>query len=136
MNPRSQVLIVDDEDVVRRSYAAALDGAECEAQMASDGTEALRAMEHDDFDVVLLDLRMPGPDGLSVLATMKRRWPEREVVIITGYPSVESAKEAVRLGASDYLAKPVGPDEIVGVTRAAVTRKHWAMRDPFTRSIS
>jgi DNA-binding NtrC family response regulator len=132
---RSQVLIVDDEDVVRRSYAAALDVADCETQMACGGPEALRAMEHDDFDVVLLDLRMPDCDGLAVLATMKRLWPQREVVIITGYPSVESAKEAVRLGASDYLAKPVGPDEIVGVTRAAVTRKHWAMRDPLTRSI-
>ena len=131
----SRVLIVDDEDVVRLSYAAALAGADCEARTARDGAAALRAMEHDPYDVVFLDLRMPGMDGMSVLQTMKRRWPESEVVIVTGYPSVETAKQAVRLGAFDYLEKPVGPDEIVGAAQGAITRKQWAMRDYMQRSI-
>ena len=132
----NRVLIVDDEDVVRLSYAAALSEAQCEARTARDGAAALSAMERDPYDVVFLDLRMPGMDGMSVLQAMKQRWPESEVVIVTGYPSVETAKQAVRLGAFDYLEKPVGPDEIVGAAQGAITRKHWAMRDQTTRSNS
>lgn len=127
MNAAANILIVDDEEVVRRSYASALATAECRAHSAADGEEALRAMEREPFDVVLLDLRMPGAGGMTVLEQMKRRWPESEVVIITGYPSVESAKQAVRLGAFDYIAKPVGPDEILGAARRALTRKQWAL---------
>jgi len=129
MNAPANILIVDDEEVVRRSYASALALARCRAQAARDGEEALSAMEREPFDVVLLDLRMPGRGGLAVLEQMKRRWPDREVVIVTGYPTVDSAKEAVRLGAFDYLAKPLGPDELVETTRAALLRKHWALRD-------
>lgn len=128
MNAAASILIVDDEEVVRRSYARALAGPRCRAQAASDGDEALRAMEREPFDVVLLDMRMPGAGGLEVLAQMKRRWPDREVVVVTGYPSVDSAKEAVRLGAFDYLAKPLGPDELVEAAHAAFLRKQWALR--------
>jgi DNA-binding NtrC family response regulator len=135
MNTESRVLIVDDEDVVRLSYAAALAREHCESRTARNGAEAIRAMEREPYDVVFLDLRMPGQDGLSVLRTLKRHWPESEVVIVTGYPTVETAKEAVRLGAFDYLAKPVGADEIVGAARNAITRKQWALRENLTRSI-
>lgn len=128
MNATANVLVVDDEEVVRRSYASALAAAQCRASAASGGEEALQAMERESFDVVLLDLRMPGESGMGVLKKMKQRWPESEVVVITGYPSVETAKEAVRLGACDYLAKPVGPDEILEAARAAYVRKQWAMR--------
>ncbi|HET7729382.1 MAG TPA: response regulator [Usitatibacter sp.] len=129
MGEAANILIVDDEEVVRRSYASALSGPRCRPQAARDGDEALSAMEREPFDVVLLDLRMPGSGGLEVLAKMKRRWPDREVVVITGYPSVDSAKEAVRLGAFDYLAKPIGPDELVEAARAAYLRKRWALRE-------
>ena len=127
MNATANILIVDDEEVVRRSYQATLAAARCRASAACDGEEALAAMQAERFDVVLLDLRMPGDDGLEVLAKMKQRWPEREVVVITGFPSVDSAKEAVRLGACDYLAKPVGPDEILHAARAALLHKQWAI---------
>ena len=136
MNSDYRVLVVDDEDVVRLSYAAALAHSSCELRTARNGAEAMRAMERDPFDVVFLDLRMPGQDGMSVLRRIKHQWPESEVVIVTGYPSVDTAKEAVRLGAFDYLAKPVGPDDIVGAASGAITRKQWALRDTITtRSI-
>ena len=129
MPDRARILVVDDDPAVRLSYEAILArrAADCDTQTAWDGDEALRAMERRPSDVVLLDLRMPGSDGLSVLRQLKRRWPESEVVVITGYPSVESAKEAVRLGACEYLAKPVGPDEVIGAARGALARKQWAL---------
>jgi DNA-binding NtrC family response regulator len=131
---RPRILVVDDEDVVRLSYLATLARSDCRALAAPDGEEALRAMERDPCDVVLLDLRLPGTDGLGVLKALKEKWPDSEVVMITGYPSVDSAKEAVRLGAFDYLAKPVGPEEILGAVDGAINQRRWALRPVLERS--
>lgn len=128
MAAKATVLVVDDDEAVRASYAAILAAGRCDAQMAPDGAEALAAMAQRPYDVVLLDLRMPGADGMSVLKDIKARWPESEVVVITGYPSLESAKEAVRLGAYDYLSKPVGPGEVIAATQGALRRKQFALR--------
>jgi DNA-binding NtrC family response regulator len=135
MKSPARALVIDDESIVRRSCAAALAGAEIESRTASGGAEGIHALEREACDVVFLDLVMPERYGMSVLHEIKHRWPQTEVVVFTGYPSVETAKEAIRLGAFDYLAKPVGADEIVAAARGAITRKQWALRDPFTRSI-
>jgi len=127
MSNKNRILIVDDDEVVRRSYLRSLERISRNVEAASDGEEALQTMEQNPFDVVLLDLRMPGQDGLSVLRTIKQKWPESEVVIITGYPTVASAKEAVRLGAYDYVAKPVAPQDVISVTDGAMTHKQWAL---------
>jgi DNA-binding NtrC family response regulator len=128
MTDNNRILIVDDDETVRWSYLRSLQGISCNIATAGNGEEALETMEQNPFDVVLLDMRMPGQDGLSVLRTIKQKWPESEVVIITGYPTVDSAKEAVRLGAYDYVAKPVGPQDVINVADAAMTRKQWALR--------
>jgi len=128
MSDQNRILIVDDDEVVRWSYQRSLQSISCNVAAAGNSEEALHAMERDPFDVVLLDMRMPGENGLSVLRAIKQRWPESEVVIITGYPTVDSAKEAVRLGACDYVAKPVGPQDVIDVAGAAITRKQWALR--------
>ncbi len=128
MTDKNKILIVDDDETVRWSYLRSLQGKSCNIATASDGEEALQSMEQDPYDVVLLDMRMPGQDGLSVLRTIKQKWPESEVVIITGYPTVDSAKEAVRLGAYDYVTKPVGPQDVISLTDGAMTRKQWALR--------
>jgi DNA-binding NtrC family response regulator len=127
MNNTANILIVDDEEVVRLSHLRSLQSANCNARVAEDGVEALKVMEQQPFDVILLDLRMPDLDGMEVLRTIKDRWPESEVVIITGYPTIESAKEAVRLGAYNYLAKPVGPDDVIKAANDAMTQKRWAL---------
>jgi DNA-binding NtrC family response regulator len=132
MNAKANILIVDDEEVVRLSHLRVLAGAHCNAEAAWNGTEALRVMERHPFDVILLDLRMPGLDGMLVLKTIKERWPASEVVIITGYPSIETAKEAVRLGAYNYLAKPVSPDEVIKVAYGAMMQKKWALHSDRT----
>jgi DNA-binding NtrC family response regulator len=128
MSEKRRVLVVDDNEVVRLSYLRSLSAAQCSVETAWNGDEALLAMEEQPFDVVLLDLRMPGMSGMEVLKAIKQRWPETEVVVITGYPSIETAKEAVQLGAHNYLAKPVGPGEVIEATTAAVTQKQWALR--------
>jgi len=128
MTDKNRILVVDDDETVRRSYLRSLESVSCQVATASDGEQALQSMEQNPFDVVLLDMRMPGQDGLSVLRTIKQKWPDSEVVIITGYPTVDSAKEAVRLGAYDYVSKPVGPQDVINAADGAMTRKQWALR--------
>jgi DNA-binding NtrC family response regulator len=128
MNANANILVVDDEEVVRRSFQRVLASARCDVEAVGSGEQALKAMETHPFDIVLLDLRMPGMDGMSVLRTMKRRWPEGEVIVITGYPSVDTAKEAIRLGAGDYLAKPLAPGDVIEAANSAMERKHWTLR--------
>jgi len=128
MNQTTKILVVDDEEVVRLSYLRALAGDRREVETVKSGPDALRLMGQHPFDVVLLDQRMPGMDGMSVLKTIKEKWPESEVIMITGYPAVESAKEAVTLGAYDYLAKPIGPDDVVNAANGAMMHKRWMLR--------
>jgi DNA-binding NtrC family response regulator len=132
MNDKANILIVDDEEVVRVSHLRSLASINCNTQVAEDGTRALQVMERQAIDVIFLDLRMPDLDGMEVLRTVKRRWPECEVVVITGYPTIESAKEAVRLGAHNYLAKPLCPDDVVRAANDAMTQKRWALRSEVT----
>jgi len=140
MNQKANILIVDDEEVVRLSHLRSLESADCNAQAVEDGKQALSVMEEHLIDVVLLDLRMPDLDGMDVLKTIKQRWPDSEVVVITGYPSIETAKQAVRLGAFNYLTKPLGPNEVLKAANDAVNQKRWALRsvgnDPQSNKLS
>jgi DNA-binding NtrC family response regulator len=128
---KAKILVVDDEEVVRLSYLRTLSSAHCDVEWARTGQDALVLMDEHAFDVVLLDLRMPGMDGMSVLRTMKEKWPESEVIVITGFPAIESAKQAVTLGAYDYLAKPAGPEDVIHAANGAMLHKRWVLRcDP------
>jgi DNA-binding NtrC family response regulator len=129
MDDKIRILIVDDEEVVRHSYRRILSGDGYTVAAASNGEKALKIMEDNPFDVILLDVRMPEMNGLQVLKAIKERWPESEVVIITGYPSIQGAKEAVRLGAFDYLTKPVAPEHVVRTTVCAMTQKKWSLQE-------
>ncbi|MDP3192999.1 response regulator [Rhodoferax sp.] len=129
MIKKANILVVDDEEVVRLSYARSLASEHCKVEMVSNGKDALQVMTQRPFDVVLLDLLMPGMNGMTVLSSIKRQWPESEVIIITGYPALETAKEAVSLGAYDYLAKPAGPDDVINATHSAMNHKRWALRN-------
>lgn len=128
MKYKAKILIVDDAEVVRLSHLRCLAQANFQVEAVRDGYEALSIMELRKYDVVFLDLRMPGMDGISVLRNIKNEWPDTEVVIITGYPTIETAKEAVRLGAFNYLVKPVSPDDVIKAANDALTYKGWALR--------
>jgi DNA-binding NtrC family response regulator len=128
MNPKANILVIDDEEVVRRSLSRALDNDRCHVETAANGRHGLNALARQAFDLVLLDLKMPEMDGVQVLGEIKKRWPETEVIVITGYPALETAKQAIRLGAYDFLAKPVGPDEVMDAANGAVQHKRWALR--------
>ena len=123
---QARILIVDDEEVVRRSFMRILEG-NCKVQAVWSWAQVADAMQQDPADVVLLDLRMPEMDGISVLRALKQRWPESEVIVVTGFPTLETAKQAVSLGAYDYLTKPINPDQVIHASNAAWLHKRWAL---------
>lgn len=127
MNAKATVLVVDDEEMVRACYLRILVGRQCQVREVGNGADALQLMQQQAFDVVLLDQKMPGMDGMATLKSIKALWPETEVIMITGFPALESAKEAVALGAYDYLAKPIGPDEVIHAASSALTHKRWRL---------
>ncbi|MBN1504103.1 MAG: sigma-54-dependent Fis family transcriptional regulator [Candidatus Eisenbacteria bacterium] len=105
MTDRPKVLVADDEPTIRQACARTLEKMGFEAYTAATGTEAVEIARKNDISFVLLDIKMPGMDGLTVLAELKKLKPETRAIIITGAGSMESAVVAMRLGASDYLMK-------------------------------
>jgi two-component system, NtrC family, response regulator PilR len=116
---RRSVLIVEDEPEVRELLAEYFRGRAYEVTGAGDGRAAIAALERatDAFDLVLTDLILPGADGLAVLEAARRVNAETYVVIVTGFASLDSAMQAVRLGAYDYLTKPFSLEQIDVVLR-------------------
>jgi DNA-binding NtrC family response regulator len=127
MKPR--VLVVDDEEVVVRSCVRSLDATRLEIETAADGAEALRKVEGAPFDVVLLDIMMPGIDGLEVLQRVKERHPDVDVVMMTGLAEIQTAVRAMKLGAFDYLSKPFDPDELALVVDRALEHRRLLLRN-------
>src|SRR5437867_4155494 len=122
MSLRSRVLVVDDEMGVRESLRAILQG-ECEVVTASSGEAALDAIARDPVDVMTLDLRMPGLGGIGVLERAKQVDPDLEVLIITGYGSLDTAVQGLRLRAFDYLSKPFDSAQVRRLVARATARR-------------
>jgi len=119
----SKALVVDDERDMRWLLAGLLRDQGFEVVEAEDGRAALEQIAREPPDVVLLDLRMPGLDGIQVLEQARAVDPHMPVVIVTAYGDLCSAVRAVRLGASDFLSKPFGNDEILFTIKRALERR-------------
>jgi len=118
-----KILIVDDEESVCMVLTRVLEGAGHDVQVASNGREAIDRLKDEPFDLIITDLKMPGIDGLGVLAKAKETDPLCEVIVITGYASVDSAVEVMRLGAYDYITKPFHLDRIRFLAERALQRR-------------
>ena len=116
----SKVLVVDDERNIRLTLTRTLESAGLEITTAVNGEEALALMERQEFDLVLLDLRLPGMPGTEVLARLRERHPGLPVVMITAHGTIDIAVEAMRAGAADFIRKPFTPDEVREVVSRAL----------------
>lgn len=114
------VLLVDDEEELISALAERLSFRGILARTATNGEEALAAVEKEAPRVVVLDLMMPGMSGVEVLKRIRGTHPEIKVILLTGHGSTREGMEGMRLGAFDYLMKPVGIDELVEKLRGAV----------------
>lgn len=117
-NPK--ILVIDDEPVVIRSCDRVLAQEGIEVEGVTSGRDGLDRAESRPYDVVLLDLKMPDMNGMEVLRRIKETKPEVTVIIITGFPSVDTAVEAFKLGVFDYVPKPFTPDELSETVKRAL----------------
>jgi CheY-like chemotaxis protein len=106
------ILIVDDEKNIRLTLSQALETLNRPVRTAVNGEEALELMEKQGYDLVFLDLKMPGMDGLEVLSRIREAWPNTRVVIITAHGNIDTAVTAMKRGAVDFIQKPFSPAEV------------------------
>jgi len=118
-----KLLFIDDEDVVLRSCRRIFAGGDYEVETARSGEEGLEKARAGDYDVVVTDLKMPGIGGIEVLKTLRKEKPDLTVIVFTGYANVETAREALKNGAFDYVPKPFTPEELTSVVRNAAEAK-------------
>jgi len=120
---KKAILVVDDEKNIRLTLSQSLEPLGIPVQTAGDGEEALQKLREGLFELVFLDLKMPGMDGMDVLRRIKEGWPTVRVIIITAYGTIESAVEAMKLGAIDFVQKPFSPSEIREIAARVLERK-------------
>lgn len=120
---KGKILVVDDEDNARQSLAEILRLEGHHVTTAAGGEQALDCLGQEPFDLMVLDLKMPGTDGLEVLRRAETIAPDCSVIVLTAHGSLDSAVEALRHSAHDYLLKPASPDSILESVRNAITKK-------------
>ncbi|HEX6879761.1 MAG TPA: response regulator, partial [Terriglobales bacterium] len=126
---RARILLVDDEAPILRTASEILRQDNFDVDEAEDGFSALAAIEHTSYDLVLTDLKMDGMDGLMLLSEVQKKSPQTATVMMTGYGTVESAIEAVRSGAYEFLMKPVAPQELREAVQRCLERKRLSEID-------
>lgn len=126
--PRPKILIVDDNADTRTWLAELLTLEGYEVAQAGAGAEALEQISNHVFDLAVIDLRLPDVDGAEIMRAVRHRSPDTQLIMLTGAPTVESAIEAVRSHAHEYLLKPSSPEEIVAAVRAGLTKRGEALR--------
>ena len=139
MERQSKILVVDDDEFALRSMVRALGGESYQVVTAASGSEAIDLLKHGSFDLVLTDLKMPEVDGLEVLRQAREIAPQAVVLILTGYASLESAIEAMRQGAYDYLVKPCSDGELKlkierGLERVRLAEEHKRAEEELRQS--
>ena len=132
-----RVMVVDDDESVREYVGRLLRESDYEVAVSPSAEDALRELESSPCDLVLLDLKLPGMQGIEALRTIKERWPETDVIILTGYASVESAVHSMKAGAADYITKPFSAGHITVVVEKTLYRRELEVkareRDLFER---
>jgi len=134
MRNEAHILIIDDEEAMRDSCRQTLLREGNKVEVAEDGTIGLTILEKESFDVVILDLKMPGLSGMEVLKRIKEKDPEIVVIVITGYATVDSAVEAMKSGAYDFVPKPFTPDSLRVIVGRALEKRKLSLENILLRA--
>ncbi|MDF1590293.1 MAG: response regulator [Desulfobacterales bacterium] len=120
---KMKMMLVDDEERFLVTTRKLLTKKDIEVVTATSGKDALEILRQKNIHVVILDVKMPGMDGIATLKEIKSRFPLVEVIMLTGHATVESAIEGLKSGATDYLMKPTGIDELIGRAEEAFQKR-------------
>ncbi len=124
-----RVLVVDDEEAVRNLLRRTLEDIGYEVFAAANGEEALFKMNQEEFEVVFLDIKMPGLSGIEVLGKITTDWPDTCVIMVTGAPDVQTTVESMRMGAYDYITKPFDRDDLVYKMQRAIEKRGLELKN-------
>jgi len=118
-----KILVVDDEEIVLESCRAVLEEAGFEAVLVPSADKALQAMKREDFALLLIDVKMPGHDGMYLIEEVKKQWSGKPVIVMSGYYTVDTIHEAIRMGAATFIAKPFEPEELITTIRQVIEQE-------------
>lgn len=128
---KGKILVLDDDPVIILSCKRILGAEGYSISTAEKGEDALNKLAKEDFDLFISDVRLPDISGMVVLKEARIIKPKTDIVIITGYPTLEDAKESIRLGAFEYIEKPFTPDFMINVASKAFDKRGWILRQAF-----
>ena len=128
-----RILVIDDDEHMRDACRAILLRAGHDVELASSGSEGLTLVNRWAYDVILLDLRMPDMDGMDVMRQIRSQDPDAVVIVITGHGSINTAVQAMKLGAFDFLPKPFSPDELRGAVDKAQEKRHLVIENAYLK---
>ena len=122
MSKQIRVLVVDDEEVIREACQRILRRAGHTVELASNGEQALKLIRQNFYDLALIDIKMPVLDGLGLMEIMRQEHSDTAIVVMTGHGTSETAVQALRAGATDFLTKPFSPNELRQAVSGAIAR--------------
>ena len=131
MEKKGKILVLDDDPVVTLSCKRILGAEGYNIITTSRGEDAIKKVSNEEFDLLISDVRLPDINGITVLRETKIVQPKLDVVIITGYPTLEDAKESVKLGAFEFIEKPFTPEFMLNIARKLFDNKGWILRKAF-----
>jgi DNA-binding NtrC family response regulator len=124
----ARVLVVDDEEAIRKSLKAVLEEKGCLVDTVENGQEAIAKSKTNFYNLALIDIRLPDMDGVKLLTSMKETTPKMVKIIITGYPSLNNAIEAVNKGADGYIVKPFTMEHLLSTVREYLRKQEGAKK--------
>ncbi len=125
MSNKPKILVVDDEVPVCNSIRSALEIDDYIVEMALSGEEAIKKETETKYDVIITDIMMPGMSGMDLLKEVKQKWPDVVVIMITGFPSIKTAVQSIKIGAFDYIPKPFTPNDLRGLVKRGLNRRTY-----------
>jgi len=118
-----KILVVDDESIVLDSCKRVLEADGFDAYLVPSADKALDAMEQGDFALLLIDVKMPGHDGIYLMREVKEKWPDTPIIVMSGYHTLETIEEAIETGADAFIPKPFTPDELLEKIREVMEKE-------------
>ena len=131
MPEKLRIPIIDDEEVVCRSCERFLKEEGYDVRTAYNGRDGIILIEENNYDIVITDLKMPGMSGMEILEYVKDKYPDIQVIMITGYSTAANAEESVKKGAADYIQKPFAPSELLSVVIETSKKIRKTRQDSF-----
>lgn len=123
MNDQAKIIIIDDDETIRKSIAGVLKAAGYSVDTAQNGKEAIERANSNFYNLALIDIRLPDMEGIQLLTAMKETTPKMIKIMLTGYPSMQNAIDAVNKGADGYVVKPVKMDDLLRVVKERLSKQ-------------